>query len=38
MWPEGVVVNSPIFDDPACLAVTGEEMLVQALIPQAAIE
>lgn len=38
MWPVGVVVDSPVFDDPSCLVEVGEEMLVEALVSQAAVE
>ena len=34
----GVVVDPPFFDDPACLAEVREHVLVEALVPQAAIE
>ncbi len=34
MWSDGVVVEPPLFDDLACLAVAGKEMLVQAFIVQ----
>ena len=38
MRSNGVVVDPPSFDDPAGLGERGEHMLVQALIPQLAIE
>ena len=34
----GIVVNPPFFDDLACLAEVGEQVLVEALVTQAAIE
>ena len=33
-----VVVDPPVFDGSACLADAGEPVLVQALIPETAIE
>jgi len=34
----GIVVNPPFFDDLACLAEVGEQVLVEALVKQAAVE
>ena len=34
----GVVVGPPFFDDVACLGEVGEQMLVEALVAQAAVE
>ena len=38
MGSDGVVVEPPLFDDLACLAVAGKEMLVQEFVAQTAIE
>jgi hypothetical protein len=37
VWSVGVVVDPPVFDDPASLAEVGEQMLVEALVRQAAV-
>src|SRR5215510_551073 len=37
VWSVGVVVDPPVFDDPASLAEVGEQMLVEALVKQAAV-
>ena len=34
----GIEVNPPFFDDLACLAEVGEQVLVEALVKQAAVE
>ena len=38
MWAVLVVVGSPIFDDVLGVAAAGEDVFVQALVAQAAIE
>ena len=38
MRANGVVVDAPSFDDVARLGERGEHMLVQALVPQLAVE
>lgn len=38
VWSFGVVVDPPCFDDPARLRQVGEQMLVEAFVPQPTIE
>ena len=38
VWSSGVVVDLPCFDDPARFSEVGEEMFVEALVAQPAIE
>ena len=38
VWSVGIVVDPPFFDDLACLAEVGEQVLVEALVTQAAVE
>ena len=38
MWPVEIVVDPPFFDDLPGMAVAAEQMLVQALVPQPAVE
>ena len=38
MWPVGVVVDPPVFDDPSCFVEVGEQVLIEALVAQATVE
>ncbi len=38
MWSVQVVVDPPFFDDVAGVAITAAQMLVEALVPEAAIK
>ena len=38
VWAFGVVIDPPCFDDPACRSLAREQMLVDAFIPEAAVE
>jgi hypothetical protein len=38
VWSIGVVVDPPFFDNLACLAEVREQVLVEALVTQSAVE
>ena len=38
MWSLGVVVVPPALDDPACLSVAVEQMLIEAFLSQPAVK
>lgn len=38
MWFVQVVADPPFFDDVSCVAITAEQMLVEAFVPAAAIK